>query len=165
MIILHVHFPFQSVVPAIAIHQRQLVATAGCCIIQIRFLHLTGTDIHINDIRDVGQIRGCSQAESRDFPDTAISCIDKGSPRSCIRQPMAVAVMIHGRQLATIFVIPFGQGKLVDLSTVLILGKAEFERTRIKVLVNTPAVKPVFAQTAIQIQVKLLFSEVIGVIV
>ena len=75
---------------------------------------------------------------------------------------MAVAVMVDGRELSTSFIVELGQGKLIDLSPVLILRKTQFERTRIKILIDAAAVKPIFSDASIQIEVKLLFTEMIG---
>ena len=78
---------------------------------------------------------------------------------------MAVAVMVDGRELSTSFIVELGQGKLIDLSPVLILRKTQFERTRIKILIDAAAVKPIFSDASIQIKVKLLFTEMIGAVV
>ena len=78
---------------------------------------------------------------------------------------MAVAVMVDGRELSTSFIVELGQGKLIDLSPVLILRKTQFERTRIKILIDAAAVKPIFSDASIQIEVKLLFTEMIGAVV
>ena len=41
------------------------------------------------------------------------------------------------------------QSKLIDLCAVLILGETEFERTRVKVLINASAVEPVLADASV----------------
>ena len=73
--------------------------------------------------------------------------------------------MIDDRQLATVLIIAFGNGGFVDLCPVLVGGKAQFECARVEILVNTSAVIPAFTGVAADGQVKLLFAEMVCIIV
>lgn len=67
----------------------------------------------------------------------------KGAPVVGIGQPMAVAVMIDNGKLPASLIVAFAQGELIDFRPVLILGKTQFERSRIEVLVNAATIEPV----------------------
>ena len=165
MVILHIDFPLQPVIPPVTVQNRQLISFTGRSIIQTDLFHLAGTHVHINHIRYIGQIRRSPQSETGNFLHTPIAYINKRCTGGSIGQPMAVAVMVDGRELSTSFIVELGQGKLIDLSPVLILRKTQFERTRIKILIDAAAVKPIFSDASIQIEVKLLFTEMIGAVV
>ena len=123
MVILHIDFPFQPIIPPVTVQNRQLVSFAGRSIIQTDLFHLAGTHVHINHIRYIGQIRRSPQSETGNFLHTPIAYINKWCTGSSIGQPMAVAVMVDGRELSTSFIVELGQSKLIDLSPVLILRK------------------------------------------
>ena len=165
MVILHIDFPLQPVIPPVTVKNRQLISFTGRSIIQTDLFHLAGTHVHINHIRYIGQIRRSPQSETGNFLHTPIAYINKWCTGGSIGQPMAVAVMVDGRELSTSFIVELSQSKLIDLSPVLILRKTQFERTRIKILIDTAAVKPIFSDASIQIKVKLLFTEMIGAVV
>ena len=81
------------------------------------------------------------------------------------RNVMLNAASANGPQLSATFMVELCQSKLIDLCAVLILCKAKFERTRVKILIDTSTVEPVLADASVQVEIKLLFAKVIGIII
>ena len=165
MVILHIHSPLQAIIPFVTVQQCELIAFAGSSIIKACLFHLTCAHIHINNVRDIRKIGRSAESESGNFLHTAVTHINKGRTGSGIRQPVTIAVMIDGRQLSATFMVELCQSKLIDLCAVLILCKAKFERTRVKILIDTSTVEPVLADASVQVEIKLLFAKVIGIII
>ena len=78
---------------------------------------------------------------------------------------MAVGISIHGSKLTTVAVILLGKERLVNLSTVLIRSRLDFEGSRVEILIHIKAVVPVLTQITIHIQREFLQSEMIALIV
>ena len=119
MVILHIDFPLQPVIPPVTVQNRQLISFTGRSIIQTDLFHLSGTHVHINHIRYIRQIGRSTETETGNLLHTPIAYINKWCTGGSIGQPMAVAVMVDGRELSTSFIVELSQSKLIDLSPVL----------------------------------------------
>jgi len=149
VVILHIHSPLQPVIPFVTVQQCELITFAGSGVIKTCLFHLARTYIHIDNVRNIGKIRRSTETESGNFFHTAVAHINKRCAGSGIWQPVTIAVMVDSRQLSATFMVELCQSKLIDLCAVLILGETEFERTRVKVLINASAVEPVLADAAV----------------
>lgn len=143
MVVFHIDFPFQPVIPFVVMEKRHLVAPAGRRVVQVDGLHFPRPYIQIRNRADVWQVGRSTQAESRDFFHAAVAYIYERCAGRGIGQPMAVAVMIDNGKLPASLIVAFAQGELIDFRPVLILGKTQFERSRIEVLVNAATIEPV----------------------
>ena len=81
------------------------------------------------------------------LPSADVNVLENGIPVTYATNPhsvnLAVAVMIDNGKLPASLIVAFAQGELIDFRPVLILGKTQFERSRIEVLVNAATIEPV----------------------
>ncbi len=73
--------------------------------------------------------------------------------------------MIHGSELAAVFVVTFGEQCLVYLCTILVGSGLYLERTGVEVLINVAAVIPTLTHGAVQVDGELLHTKVVGLVV
>ena len=165
MIILQIDLPVQAIIPGVRVEQGQLVSFIQSGIIKIGLLQFTRTHVTVGHFARCRQIGTCSEAESRYFFHATVAYIDERGRSHFVAWPTAVAVVIDSRQLSASFIIILGQGCFIDLSTVLIRCKTQFETARIKILVNASTVEPSFPHTTADISIELLLAKVIGTII
>ena len=61
--------------------------------------------------------------------------------------------------------VPLGQGKFVNLRTILEGGRLNLERSRIEILINVTAEEPITLDFAIDVERKLLQAEMVRLVI
>ena len=166
VVVLQRGLPVQSVVKAVAVHQRHLTGLVQAGVVERGLGQLACAHVTIGHLVVDGQIRGGTQFELAVLLHASVAHIDeRGALCGVVVDIVAVGILIHGGKLATLVVVLLGEERLVDLRTVLVGRRLDFERTGVEVLVHVDAVEPVLTQVTVHVERELLQSEVVALVV
>ena len=166
VVVLHDGLPVQAVVPSVVVHQGKFAAFILHGVVEVGLADFSGTHVAVYHFVVHRQVRGSSEGKLAELLHTTVAHVDEGSRLSGVHvDGMAVAVVIDGSQFAAAFVVLLGEGELIDLCAVLERSRFDFERSRVEVLIDASAVVPVFGDVAVQVERKLLHTEVVALIV
>ena len=120
VVVLRDGFPLQPVVPLVIVHHGDLAPFVEGGVVEVGLVYLSGAHVAVYHLVVHGKVRRGPQGELPELLHAPIAHVDeRGRLRGVVVHRMAVAVVVHGRQLAPVSAIAFGQGELVDLRAVL----------------------------------------------
>ena len=166
VVVFHDGLPLQAVVPLVIVHHGDLASLVEGGVVEVGLVYLAGAHVAVHHLVVHGQVRRGAQRELPQLLHAPVAHVDeRGRLRGIVIHRMAVAVMIHGGQLAPAFGIAFRQGELVNLCAVLERGRFDFERSRVEILVDAAAVEPVFGNFPVQVHREFLHAEMVCLVV
>ena len=153
VVILEAGLPAQAVVPLVVVHQRHLAHAVEACIVECSLLQFTCAHVAEGHHIVGGQVGCGAQFELSELLHAAVAHVDEGSTLGgIVIYVVAVAVLVHGSELASLAAVALGDECLVDLCAVLEGSGTDLEGAWVEVLVHAGAVEPVFGQAAVGIE-------------